>query len=112
MSRAAVVTAAHCEQRVARFLVVVGDHDLATMDQGQRSIEPESWVSHPNYDARCHERYLAIMFAIILCRTIDYDYAVIKLLQPVTFSASVAPVCLPPPLQQGQDQPSLEGGSL
>ena len=55
VSRAAVVTAAHCEQRVARFLVVVGDHDLATMDQGQRSIEPESWVSHPNYDARCHE---------------------------------------------------------
>ena len=55
VSRAAVVTAAHCEQRVARFLVVVGDHDLATMDQGQRSIEPETWVSHPNYDARCHE---------------------------------------------------------
>ena len=45
-------------------------------------------------------------------RTIDYDYAIIKLLHPVTFSASVAPVCLPPPLQQGQDQPSLEGGSL
>ena len=45
-------------------------------------------------------------------RTIDYDYAIIKLLHPVTFSASVAPVCLPPPLQQGRDQPSLEGGSL
>ena len=45
-------------------------------------------------------------------RTIDYDYAIIKLLHPVTFSASVAPVCLPPPLQQGQDQPSLKGGSL
>ena len=40
------------------------------------------------------------------------DKCVIKLLQPVTFSASVAPVCLPPPLQQGQDQPSLEGGRL
>ena len=53
VSRGAVVTAAHCEQRVARFLVVVGDHDLATMDQGQRSLEPETWVSHPNYDARC-----------------------------------------------------------
>ena len=52
------------------------------------------------------------MFVICLpSRTIDYDYAIIKLLHPVTFSASVAPVCLPPPLQQGQDQPSLEGGS-
>ena len=60
VSRAAVVTAAHCEQRVARFLVVVGDHDLATMDQGQRSIEPETWVSHPNYDARCHEICIAV----------------------------------------------------
>ena len=59
-------------------------------------------------------RYLAtIIFVIYLpSRTIDYDYAIIKLLHPVTFSASVAPVCLPPPLQQGQDQPSLEGGSL
>ena len=54
-----------------------------------------------------------MMFAICFpSRTIDYDYAVIKLLQPVTFSASVAPVCLPPPVQQGQDQPSLEGGRL
>ena len=53
-------------------------------------------------------RYLAIMSVICLpSRTIDYDYAIIKLLHPVTFSASVAPVCLPPPLQQ--DQPSLEG---
>ena len=111
MSRAAVVTAAHCEQRVARFLVVVGDHDLATLDQGQRSIEPESWVSHPNYDARCHE-ISSHHVCNLHSRTIDYDYAVIKLLQPVTFSASVAPVCLPPPVQQGQDQPSLEGGSL
>ena len=59
-------------------------------------------------------RYLAtIIFVICLpSRTIDYDYAIIKLLHPVTFSASVAPVCLPPPLQQGRDQPSLEGGSL
>ena len=58
-------------------------------------------------------RYLVTIF--VICphsRTIDYDYAIIKLLHPVTFSASVAPVCLPPPLQQGQDQPSLEGGSL
>ena len=111
VSRAAVVTAAHCEQRVARFLVVVGDHDLATLDQGQRSIEPESWVSHPNYDARCHE-ISSHHVCNLHSRTIDYDYAVIKLLQPVTFSASVAPVCLPPPLQQGQDRPSLEGGRL
>ena len=111
VSRAAVVTAAHCEQRVARFLVVVGDHDLATLDQGQRSIEPESWVSHPNYDARCHE-ISSHHVCNLHSRTIDYDYAVIKLLQPVTFSASVAPVCLPPPVQQGQDQPSLEGGRL
>ena len=52
------------------------------------------------------------MFVICLpSRTIDYDYAIIKLLHPVTFSASVAPVCLPPPLQQGRDQPSLEGGA-
>ena len=59
------------------------------------------------------EYYLAIVFVICLpSRTIDYDYAIIKLLHPVTFSASVAPVCLPPPLQQGRDHPSLEGGSL
>ena len=59
-------------------------------------------------------RYLAIIIFVICLpsRTIDYDYAIIKLLHPVTFSASVAPVCLPPPLQQGRDQPSLEGGSL
>ena len=57
-------------------------------------------------------RYLSHYVCNLHSRTIDYDYAVIKLLQPVTFSASVAPVCLPPPLQQGQDQPSLEGGRL
>ena len=84
LSSETVLTAAHCAAigDVDSFRVVVGEHDV-TREDGQQSLEPESWIIHPQYangqgDAR-----------------FDNDFAIIKLKTAISFSARVRPVCLP-----------------
>ena len=51
------------------------------MHRGEKSISPDSWVSHPLYDSN----------------TVDYDFALVKLRTMLTWSAFVQPICLPSP---------------
>jgi len=78
VSSTTVVTAAHCATDVSQFQVVVGDHDI-TRNDGEVRVNPATWNSHPDYNSR----------------TQDHDIAIIQLAQPVQFSSSVAPACLP-----------------
>ena len=50
--------------------VVVGEHDYTDSSDGQVSITPSSWLSHPSYDSS----------------TTNYDFAIIKLSTALTFS--------------------------
>jgi len=86
ISSTTVVTAAHCATSPSQFKVVVGDHDV-TQGDGEQRISVASWTSHPNYNSNNQ----------------DHDIAIIQLAQPVQFSDSVAPVCLPPSSSSNYD---------
>ena len=73
-----VLTAAHCQTAVSGFDVLVGEHDVTRAD-GEQRISPSAWIQHENYNSR----------------TTNYDFAIVKLSRPVTFSANVNPICLP-----------------
>ena len=47
-----VVTAAHCQFPVSRFLVVLGEHDLEEDEDTELRMVPASWTSHPLYNPR------------------------------------------------------------
>merc|ERR1712088_754270 len=81
-----IVTAAHCATSPSQFKVVVGDHDV-TRGDGEQRVSVASWTSHPNYNSNNQ----------------DHDIAIIQLAQPVQFSDSVAPVCLPPSSSSNYD---------
>ena len=72
-----VLTAAHCKT-VSDFDVLVGEHDVTVAD-GEQRVSPSSWIQHENYNSG----------------TTNYDFAIVKLSRPVTFSANVNPICLP-----------------
>jgi len=73
-----VLTAAHCQTSVSDFDVLVGEHDVTRSD-GEQRISPSAWIQHENYNSR----------------TTNYDFAIVKLSRPVTFSSNVNPICLP-----------------
>ena len=58
---------------------MVGEHDYTDANDGQESITPSSWTSHPDYNSG----------------TTDYDFAIIKLSSELSFSNKVMPACLP-----------------
>ena len=58
---------------------MVGEHDYTDANDGQESITPSSWTSHPDYNSG----------------TTDYDFAIIRLSSDLTFSSTVMPACLP-----------------
>ena len=62
--------------------VVVGDHDL-TDDQGD-FYKVSSILKHPDY---------------IDTLPVDYDIAILTLTKQITFSPTVAPICLPASVQ-------------
>merc|ERR1719410_2949397 len=73
-----VLTAAHCQTSVSDFDVLVGEYDVTRSD-GEQRISPSAWIQHENYNSR----------------TTNYDFAIVKLSRPVTFSSNVNPICLP-----------------
>jgi len=80
LSSDTVLTAAHCKTDVNNFRVVLGEHDITRSD-GEQIIAPSQWISHPSYNER----------------TTNYDFAIVRLSNPVDFSPSVVPACLPSP---------------
>ena len=51
-----MVTAAHCQFSVSRFLVVLGEHDLEEDEDEELRMVPTSWLSHPLYNSRSHHQ--------------------------------------------------------
>ena len=80
LSSDTVLTAAHCKTDLNRFRVSLGEHDITRSD-GEQLFTPSQWISHPRYDGA----------------STNYDFAIVKLSTPVTFSSSVLPACLPSP---------------
>ena len=70
-----VLSAAHCGDR---DVVIVGKHSLKDSSDGVRHKICRT-VFHPNFNAK----------------TMEYDFAIHHLEQPVSFGSNVSPACLP-----------------
>merc|ERR1712055_1109153 len=80
ISKRAVLTAAHCEERIEDFKVAVGKHNVY-FDHETKVYDPKAWINFPGYNI---DRY-----------NVDGDYAIITLTEPVKLSSQVSPACLP-----------------
>ncbi|XP_020625538.1 testisin-like [Orbicella faveolata] len=79
-----VVTAAHCFNNgkdPASFTLTVGEYDRSKADGTEQVIPIDQIFTHPDYKPQ-ETGY-------------DYDVALIKLKEPITFNDDVRPVCLP-----------------
>lgn len=74
-----ILTAAHCQTSVNGLVIHLGDHNVDIDGSGETRIPASRWISHPQYNDN----------------EITNDVALIKLSQPVTFSNTISPVCLP-----------------
>jgi len=74
-----VLTAAHCtEDEIATgFSVLLGEHNIA--DGKSNRVDVAEIINHPNYDSQ----------------TLDNDFSILRLSNPVTFTNEVSPACLP-----------------
>ena len=79
MSTFRLDTISHAVYHCHLLRVVVGEHDVSDSSDGQQSFTASSWTSHPSHDSD----------------TVDYDFALLTLTSPLTFSSSVMPACLP-----------------
>ncbi len=75
-----VLTAAHCtkDRDVSDIKVALGEHD--TSASTAVVIDVATKIENPNYET-------LIMY--------NYDFALLELASPVTFSSKIAPACLP-----------------
>ena len=80
-----VLTAAHCTYNrftedikdPSSIQVLVGEHDTSDDNMDRRDIS--AIRNHPKFDIK----------------NADYDYAILVLVSPITFSSTAAPICLP-----------------
>jgi len=63
------------------FICITGEHDLRKADGTEQVIPIDQIFIHPNYNPPVTGP--------------DYDVALIKLREPITFKNDVRPVCLP-----------------
>ncbi|XP_026316322.1 serine proteinase stubble [Hyposmocoma kahamanoa] len=77
------ITAAHCVEHVppSELLVRLGEHDLANEDEPYGFAERRVQIvaSHPHFDPA----------------TFEYDLALLRFYEPVTFQPNILPVCVP-----------------
>ncbi|KAJ8707130.1 hypothetical protein PYW08_011264 [Mythimna loreyi] len=77
------ITAAHCVEHVppSELLVRLGEHDLAQRDEPYGFVERRVQIvaSHPHFDPA----------------TFEYDLALLRFYEPVTFQPNILPVCVP-----------------
>merc|ERR1712130_682893 len=73
-----VLTAAHCTESGGANYVLVGEHNLNAND-GERAVRVCSVLEHNSYNSG----------------TVDYDFAVLRLCEDVTFQTDILPACLP-----------------
>ena len=74
-----VLTAAHCtvNEYATRISVLLGEHNIA--DDKFNRVDVAEIINHPNYDSQ----------------TLDNDFSILRLSNPVTFTNEVSPACLP-----------------
>jgi len=73
-----VLTARHCTDGATAAYVVLGEHDLRRAD-GEKKVRVCGVTNHPSYNSS----------------TVDYDFAILTLCDPVTFTEDISPACLP-----------------
>ncbi|XP_050679198.1 serine proteinase stubble-like isoform X2 [Leptidea sinapis] len=77
------ITAAHCVEHVppSELLVRLGEHDLANEEEPYGFAERRVQIiaSHPHFDPA----------------TFEYDLALLRFYEPVTFQPNILPVCVP-----------------
>ncbi|CAG4963918.1 unnamed protein product [Colias eurytheme] len=77
------ITAAHCVEHVppSELLVRLGEHDLANEEEPYGFAERRVQIiaSHPHFDPA----------------TFEYDLALLRFYEPVTFQPNIIPVCVP-----------------
>ncbi|XP_001943207.1 serine proteinase stubble isoform X2 [Acyrthosiphon pisum] len=77
------VTAAHCVENVppSDLLLRLGEHDLSVEEEpyGYEERRIQIVASHPQFDPR----------------TFEYDLALLRFYEPVTFQPNIIPVCVP-----------------
>ncbi|XP_021919615.1 serine proteinase stubble isoform X2 [Zootermopsis nevadensis] len=77
------ITAAHCVENVppSDLLLRLGEHDLSSEEEpyGYQERRVQIVASHPQFDAR----------------TFEYDLALLRFYEPVTFQPNILPVCVP-----------------
>ncbi|XP_038672809.1 coagulation factor X [Scyliorhinus canicula] len=74
-----VVTAAHCFDTVLPHSVIAGEFDKLQTEIWEEKVLVKKFLLHPRYDPVIY----------------DNDIALLYLNQPVNFSISIAPICLP-----------------
>jgi len=74
-----VLTAAHCTEGSAAssIRVLLGEHNIA--DSVYNRVDVAEIINHPNYNSQ----------------TLDNDYAILRLANPIDFTIEVSPACLP-----------------
>merc|ERR1712112_496303 len=74
-----VLTAAHCTDgdTASNVKVLLGEHNITDSDFNR--VDVAQIINHPNY----------------IRRTLDNDYAILRLANPVAFTNKVSPACLP-----------------
>ncbi|PNF43462.1 hypothetical protein B7P43_G10804 [Cryptotermes secundus] len=77
------ITAAHCVENVppSDLLLRLGEHDLSSEEEpyGYQERRVQIVASHPQFDAR----------------TFEYDLALLRFYEPVTFQPNILPICVP-----------------
>ena len=78
-----VLTAAHCEINLIpdTWRVILGDHDGRKKEKGEITLKIKSATKHPWY--------------WLEGETAAYDYAIWTLEEPIKFSNTILPICLP-----------------
>ncbi|XP_076034969.1 venom serine protease 34-like [Oratosquilla oratoria] len=78
-----ILTGAHCTHRipVIHLAVLLGDHNLYTLTPSQKFFRVDLVVIHPDFNVPS---------------PLNNDVALLRLPQEMTFSAYIAPICLPP----------------
>ncbi|CAD7670621.1 unnamed protein product [Nyctereutes procyonoides] len=74
-----VLTAAHCMEDSKKLIVRLGEYDLRRWEKGEMDVDIKEILIHPNYSKS----------------TTDNDIALLHLAQPVIFSQTIVPICLP-----------------
>ena len=71
-----VLTAAHCGTNIG--WVVLGEHDVTQAD-GEQKVRVCSTIRHPDYNGN----------------TVDNDFSILRLCNPVSFTRDISTACLP-----------------